>query len=78
MMSTKGIMGICEKIGEPKTHTHVIRDVRNILESLDAVLRLNITDSYEGVKEKTHLHIIRDIRNTLESLDERVLVHDFE
>jgi len=51
MMSTKGIMSICEKIGEPKRHADIIRDVRNMLKSLDAVLRLNITDSYEEEKE---------------------------
>jgi len=51
MMSTKGIMSICEKIGVPKTHTHVIRDVRNILESLEPILGLNITGSYEEEKQ---------------------------
>jgi len=51
MMSTKGIMSICEKIGEPKRHADIIRDVRNMLKSLDAVLRLNITDSYEEEKQ---------------------------
>ena len=51
MMSTKGIVDVCEKIGEPKRHADIIRDVRNMLKSLDAVLRLNITDSYEEEKQ---------------------------
>jgi len=35
MMSTKGIVTICEKIGEPKMHKNIIADVRNMLELLD-------------------------------------------